>query len=296
MLNLLNFKTNKITDIRETYLAELRTIYPSNEAAALLDMIFEHRLGITRVERTISPDRRLSESDMLLVHFDVKELKKFRPIQYIFGEMQFYDLNIAVNENVLIPRPETEELVQWIVEQNKEKVAISILDIGTGTGCIALALKRNFPGGNIDGCDLSAVALEVANRNAESNSLKVNFFQMDILNESEWGRSQKVFDVIVCNPPYVTESDKKMMSANVLNFEPPLALYVSDADPLIFYRNIFNFADQHLKPGGKVYLEINQQFGRELSLMAVDFGFSAVELRKDLSGNDRMLSATKPNF
>lgn len=289
----MNFKTNKIKDIHDTYFLELNQLYPPGEAANLLDMIFEHRLRITRIQRTTYPDRRLSESDMLAVHFDVKALKKFMPIQYIHGECEFFDLKLLVNENVLIPRPESEELVQWIIDGNRQNGDISILDIGTGSGCIALALKKNLPEAEIFGCDVSAEALKVAGKNAESNQLPVTFFLMDILKESEWG-NQHIFDVLVSNPPYVTQSEKSEMSANVLDYEPPQALFVSDEDPLIFYRSILSFAKNHLKPGGSVYFEINRQFGRELIQLATDAGFWKIELRKDLSGNDRMLCATIP--
>lgn len=287
-----NFKTNKIKDIRETYLLELNKIYSENEAGTFLDMILEHRLGITRIQRALNPELRLSESDMLKVHFDVKELKKFRPIQYIFGETVFFDLQLLVDENVLIPRPETEELVSWIVGEHKNQGQLSLLDIGTGSGCIALALKKELPLARVQGCDVSADVLKIAVKNATAKNLPVNFFHLDILNPDEWAR-QPQFDLIVSNPPYVTNAEKQLMQPNVLNYEPANALFVSDEDPLVYYRNILHFAENHLRPGGKIYFEINERFGDQMIRLLTDTGYQNIELQKDLSGKDRMISARK---
>ncbi|MBE0638441.1 MAG: peptide chain release factor N(5)-glutamine methyltransferase [Bacteroidales bacterium] len=291
--NRVNFKTNKIKDIRETYLLELNKIYTGNEAASFLDHILEHRLGITRIQRALNPELRLSESDMLKVHFDVKELKKFRPIQYIFGETVFFGLQLLVDEHVLIPRPETEELVLWIVGEHKNQGPLSILDIGTGSGCIALALKKELPLATVQGCDVSADALKIAEKNAAANNLTVSFFLMDMLKPDEWTR-QPQFDVIVSNPPYVTNAEKQLMQPNVLNYEPAGALFVSDEDPLVFYRSILHFAENQIRPGGKIYFEINERFGDQMIRLLTDAGYQNVELRKDLSGKDRMISGLKP--
>ena len=289
----MNFSTNKIKDIRETYLRELMANYTESEASALIDLVISHRLGIKRVDRILNPDLRVSESEMLKVHFDIKELKKQRPIQYIFGEAWFGDFLFKVNEHVLIPRHETEELVAWVADDLKDKSGISILDIGTGSGCIALSLAGKLPSAEISACDISPEALEVAAENATRLQLKVDFFRMDILDKSTW-HSVPVFDVIVSNPPYVTISDKKDMQPNVLNYEPPLALFVSDDDPLLYYRDILEFSRNHLNSSGRIYFEINQRFGREIIDLLQSYGFENVEVRKDLSGNDRMAGAIKP--
>jgi len=288
-----NFSTNKIKDIRETYLRELGLIYSEQEASALFDMVIEYRLGMKRLDRILNPDLRLSESDMLKVHFDIKELKKYRPIQYIFGEAWFGDLRLKVNEHVLIPRPETEELSAWVADDLKAHPGISILDIGTGSGCIALSLAAKLPSTVISACDISSGALEMAIENAARLKLKTNLFRMDIFERSAWP-ALPAYDVIVSNPPYVTFSDKKEMLPNVLNYEPPIALFVSDDNPLIYYIEILEFSRDHLNSSGKIYFEINRRFGREMIELLSAYGFENVEVRKDLSGHDRMAGATKP--
>jgi len=286
-----NFTTNKIRDIRETYLKELKKLYPENESAAFLDLIIEKRLGINRLKRLSSPDLRISESEILKIHFDVRELKKHRPIQYILGESQFLDLNLMVNENVLIPRPETEELVLWIVENEKPKKNLFILDIGTGSGCIALSLKQLIPESKIWACDLSEEALKVASQNATKNHLEVNFFKTNILQEVIPDLLPSL-DIIVSNPPYVTEAEKAQMQFNVLDFEPPDALFVKNEDPLIYYRNICRLAASKLKPGGRLYFEINQKYGKEVTDIMKSAGFKYPVVKKDIFDKNRMVSAT----
>lgn len=287
----MNFTTNKIRDIRETYLKELKKLYPENESAAFLDLIIEKRLGINRLKRLSFPDLRISESEILKIHFDVRELKKHRPIQYILGESQFLDLNLMVNENVLIPRPETEELVLWIVENEKPKKNLFILDIGTGSGCIALSLKQLIPESKIWACDLSEEALKVASQNATKNHLEVNFFKTNILQEVIPDLLPSL-DIIVSNPPYVTEAEKAQMQFNVLDFEPPDALFVKNEDPLIYYRNICRLAASKLKPGGRLYFEINQKYGKEVTDIMKSAGFKYPVVKKDIFDKNRMVSAT----
>lgn len=288
----MNFSTNKIKDIRETYLRQLEQIYSQQEAAALFDMVTEYRLGIKRIDRILNPDIRLSESEMLKIHFDIRELKKYRPVQYIFGEAWFGDLRLKVNEHVLIPRPETEELVAWMTEDLKAYPGISILDIGTGSGCIALSLASKLPSAEISACDISTEAFEIAGENAARLQLKINLFRMDIFGRDAW-KSLPAFDAIVSNPPYVTLADKKDMQPNVLHYEPPLALFVSDENPLSYYIEILEFSKDHLNPYGRIYFEINQRFGKEIFELLSAFGFENVEVRKDLSGHDRMAAASK---
>ncbi len=289
----MNFSTNKIKDIRETYLRELGLIYSEQEASALFDLVTEYRLGLKRLDRILNPDLRLSESEILKVHFDIKELKKLRPVQYIFGEAWFGDLRLKVNEHVLIPRPETEELSAWVADDLKTHPGISILDIGTGSGCIALSLAAKLPSAVISACDISSGALEIARENAARLKLKTNLFRMDIFDRNAWP-ALSAYDVIVSNPPYVTFSDKKEMLPNVLNYEPPIALFVSDDNPLIYYIEILEFSRDHLNSSGKIYFEINKRFGREMFELLSAYGFENVEIRKDLSGHDRMAGATKP--
>ncbi|NCC72914.1 MAG: peptide chain release factor N(5)-glutamine methyltransferase [Sphingobacteriia bacterium] len=278
-------------DIRETYLKELKKLYPENESAAFLDLIIEKRLGINRLKRLSFPDLRISESEILKIHFDVRELKKHRPIQYILGESQFLDLKLLVNENVLIPRPETEELALWIVENEKSKKNLFILDIGTGSGCIALSLKQLIPESKIWACDLCEEALKVASQNATKHHLEVNFFRMNILQEVTPDLLPPL-DIIVSNPPYVTEAEKAQMQFNVLGFEPPCALFVKDEDPLVYYRSICSLAASKLKPGGRLYFEINQQYGKEVTDIMKSVGFKYPVVKKDIFEKNRMVSAT----
>ncbi len=288
----MDFRSNKVKEIRETYIKELQSYYPVHEATALLDLILSHRLLINRTTLALNPELRVSESEMLIVHFDVKELKKYRPIQYIFGEAWFDGFSLKVNENVLIPRPETEELVLWAVDSLQNKKNLSILDIGTGSGCIAIALAKRLPTSHISACDVSRDALILAGENAKNLKVNIDFFNLDILKSDSWINAC-VYDVIISNPPYVTNSEKAAMQPNVLNWEPSLALFVNDDDPLIYYRKTLQFCINHLKSSGTIFFEINQHFGNELYDLLSSSGFKDIIIKKDLSGNDRMLSAVK---
>jgi release factor glutamine methyltransferase len=210
------------------------------------------------------------------------------PIQYILGETEFYGLPFYVNESVLIPRPETEELVDWIQKENYKSAELNILDIGTGSGCIAIALRHEFPSSTVDAFDVSEKALETAKQNATHNKLEVNFKAVDILNAPAFN---KKWDIIVSNPPYITENEKDTILSNVLDHEPHLALFVPDNDPLLFYREIAFFAQQYLTPAGKLYFEINRNAGNHTLELLTGMGYRDVELRKDISGNDRMVRA-----
>ncbi len=287
-----NFRTNKIKDIREYYLERLKKIYPDRDAVVFLDMIFERRLGIIRNRRVTEPDRRLTESEMLAVHFDVKELLNFKPIQYIHNQTEFLDLPLYVDGRVLIPRPETEELAQLAIAENRNRASLSVLDIGTGSGAIALAVKMEIGQAEVFGCDVSDDAIAVAKLNAARTGLPARFFRMDILNPNEWSMAQH-YDVIISNPPYVTVGEKTLMQPNVLEYEPEIALFVADDDPLLFYRMIFRFAAKHLKPGGMLYVEINERFGKEVAKLLSDSGFKNILVIRDLFGKERIVSAGK---
>jgi release factor glutamine methyltransferase len=204
------------------------------------------------------------------------------------GETEFYGLPFYVDESVLIPRPETEELVDWIQKENDKNAFLNILDIGTGSGCIAIALKHGFTNSTVHAFDISVQALETAQSNTERNNLEVNFAQVDILNAPDFTTK---WDIIVSNPPYITEHEKDDMFPNVLNHEPHLALFVPDNDPLLFYRKIALFARQHLHHNGKLYFEINRESGKECMELLTGLGFNDIELKKDISGNDRMVRA-----
>ena len=207
------------------------------------------------------------------------------------GETEFYSLTFNVNESVLIPRPETEELVDWIRNENENdrNGNLQLLDIGTGSGCIAICLKHEFPNAEVDAFDISDLALETAKSNASLNELVVNFLKVDILNAPDF---DKKWDIIVSNPPYVLESEKTEILVNVLEYEPHSALFVPDNNPLLFYRKIAFFAQKQLQPNGKLYFEINREYGKATVDLLSGLGFQNIELRKDISGNDRMIVAT----
>lgn len=311
--------SNSVRDCRRYYAGELEKLYGSDEANALIMILLEHYFNIDKIKIALEPDLRLSESELLTLHFAVKELLKNKPVQYIIGETEFCGMRFFVNENVLIPRPETEELVNQLIscsvnqltvnphpsfrpdierrEMGAEKspANISILDIGTGSGCIAISLAKLLKDSYVTAVDISEKALEVARKNAETNEVNVHFVHDDILNPhvKTYGRASQQFDIIVSNPPYVCESEKSDMRANVLDYEPSTALFVSDNDPLIFYRKILEFAQKALKPNGAVWFEINEKFGKEMKNLCLEKGFKNVEIIRDFREKERVVRIKK---
>ncbi|HSO86797.1 MAG TPA: peptide chain release factor N(5)-glutamine methyltransferase [Draconibacterium sp.] len=270
--------------------SELAGLYPVSEIEGFTRIIFEAVCGWGFTDQIKKRHEKVSKTDFEKIKFIVSRLKNFEPIQYILGETEFYGLKLIVNPAVLIPRPETEELVQWITN-SKLPGESAILDIGTGSGCIALAIKNQLKNSDVFGIDISEKAVDVARQNAIKNNLDVGFFQADILKweEFEW----KNYDVIVSNPPYIRESEKVQMNSNVLDYEPENALFVSDLDPLVFYRSIAAFAKKYLAKNGILYFEINENLGLEMKEMLVDFGFKDIEIRKDINGKNRMICCMK---
>ncbi len=285
-------KSNKIKDIRDHYYNELKKIFPPCEAQRMLEIIIEDLLQIPKMKIMLHPETRISESELLKVHFACKELKNHKPIQYITGKTNFYGLDLEVNKNVLIPRPETEELVVWILSETSEAKKLSILDIGTGSGAIALSVKYHRKSFDVSSCDISKEALSVAKKNADNLGLSIQLIETDILNKNSWPIFQE-YDLIVSNPPYVSHAEKVLMKANVLNYEPHQALFVADEDPLQFYRIILEFSKSHLKKGGKVFFEINENFGAEMTGLFEGFNFENITLKNDLSERNRMISGKK---
>ena len=289
--------SNLIRDIKKYYREQLCSIYDYEEANSLVLILLEHYFKIDRIKMALDPDLRLSESEMLTFHFAVKDLLKNKPIQYIIGETEFCDLKFKVNENVLIPRPETAEMVNLIHNSqcimHNEQLTInnypfSILDIGTGSGCIAISLAKAIPDSKVYALDVSGEALKVAKENAIYNDVNINFIHDDILNLKN--NIETKFDIIVSNPPYVRELEKADMHDNVLEWEPHKALFVSDNDPLIFYRNILEFAKSHLKENGEIWFEINEFLGKEMTDLCHELGFSDVNIYKDFRGKERILN------
>lgn len=281
-----------LKDFKNNFSEQLLSIYPASEIDTFFFFLIEEYLGLERVDLIIKPDFIISKEKQILFKKATERLKNEEPIQYILGKTEFYGLPFNVNENTLIPRPETEELVDWILVENQEtrnkNQEISILDIGTGTGCIPIALAKNLSNATVSAIDVSNEALKTAKENAKLNSVKINFIELDILNTNQL--SQK-FDIIVSNPPYVRELEKVEIKNNVLENEPHLALFVKDDNPLIFYNKIADLAKKHLTKNGLLFFEINQYLGKETVKMLKEKGFKNIQLKKDFAGNDRMIKA-----
>ena len=278
-------------EIKSSFRIELYPFFDEQEIDSFFYLVLEKFHQLKRVDLALQPNLKVSESELVEWKLVLEQLKNQKPIQYILGETFFCDLVFKVNEHTLIPRPETEELVYWILEEIKKqnKFNSTIVDIGTGSGCIPISLKKNLPESTVFAIDISEEALKVANENAKMNEVDVQFMQKNILETSDL---QNQFDVIVSNPPYVRQLEKAEINTNVLAFEPHLALFVSDEDPLIFYRKIAELAQQNLKPNGLLFFEINQYLGKETVSLLTDLGFKNIELRKDIYGNDRMVKAS----
>lgn len=282
-----------LKNYKTTFLNELSALYDEKEIDSFFYLILESFHRKKRIDLALEPEMEMDALQLLRWESALAELKKQKPIQYILGETEFYGLPFLVNENVLIPRPETEELIALILAEGKgkrEKRKVRILDIGTGSGCIPIALKKNLPEAEVYAIDISEKALATAMKNAELNQVDVYFRLQDILAAQDLESS---FDIIVSNPPYVRHLEKIEIQPNVLQYEPHLALFVADNDALLFYRKITALAQKHLTPKGKLYFEINQYLGKETVALVESFGFSEVRLHQDIYGNDRMITAVK---
>ena len=267
---------------------ELAGIFAGEEIESLIFLIFENLKGYSRTRFLLSKEEILLSKDELgEIKSIVTRLKNHEPIQYILGKTEFYGLPFYSVPGVLIPRPETEELVQWIIQENTN-TSPNILDIGTGTGCIAISLRKNIEQATVLACDISSVCIKTALRNAELNAATVSVFEYNILKNTPEVNFPKL-DLIVSNPPYVRDTEKLLMEKNVLEYEPELALFVPDKNPLIFYERISDFALAHLKNCGSLYFEINEAFGKECVEMLETKGFSNIILKKDINGKDRMI-------
>ncbi|ESU29195.1 hemK protein [Flavobacterium limnosediminis JC2902] len=278
-----------LKDYRNIFTQELASLYDEYETESFFYIILEDFHHMKRVDLALNPTFELSSELLQQWENVVAQLKEHRPIQYILGETEFHGLPFYVNENTLIPRPETEELVDWIIKESKvesRKSKVKILDIGTGTGCIAISIAKNLPEAEVFAMDVSESALAVAKKNAARNNVEVTFLHQSVLETEDL---HQTFDIIVSNPPYVRNLEKKEIRKNVLDFEPHLALFVEDNDALVFYRKITELATQNLSENGQLYFEINQYLGKEMIELLEKNGFKNVELRKDVYGNDRMI-------
>lgn len=285
--------SNSLQHMADFYHSELKGIYTKNEINAIFQQAIHHYLKWPLATINLKMAEKMNQSELVLVYDCCKAIKDFVPIQYIFGSTLFYGLELKVTNNVLIPRPETEELVDLIVKQNTG--AKTILDIGTGSGCIPLALKSVLKTSSVSGCDISDPALQVARKNAELTNLDVQFFIADILTDKDfYSQCGGTFDVIISNPPYIVESEKESMHPNVLQHEPHLALFVKGIDPVIFYKKITDICITKLNPGGALYFELNPLTASlVLDYVNQSAVFQFAETLKDMSGNTRFLKAIK---
>jgi release factor glutamine methyltransferase len=283
-------QTNTIQSTINYIKKELGQIYPSRESDNMVYLLLEYVLNYSRTQIQLNKQDVIDSKQMEKIIDFVLELKTNKPIQYVLGETEFYGLPFRVNEHTLIPRPETEELVQEIIQENRQE-NLHVLDIGTGSGCIPISLAKHLKNATIASADISSKAIEKAKENAQLNEVEITFYHRDILKwaDFEWEN----YDLIVSNPPYVTQAEKKLMEKNVLDHEPHTALFVSDDDPLIFYRNIADFALSNLKKGGKLYFEINESLGKEMVTLLEQKQFKQVRLIQDINGKNRMIAALK---
>ncbi|HEX8270729.1 MAG TPA: peptide chain release factor N(5)-glutamine methyltransferase [Flavobacterium sp.] len=278
-----------VKEYRTLFIGQLAPIYDVIEAESFFYLILEELRNLRRVDVALDPALCFSADELQKWNKILDQLKKQIPIQYILGSTNFYGLRFTVNRNVLIPRPETEELVQWILDDIEFSTPKTILDIGTGSGCIAISLAKNLPGSSVFALDVSEAALATAGRNAKLNDVHLTFINQNIL---EVDRLDRKFDIIVSNPPYVRNLEKAEIRPNVMNNEPHLALFVDDDDALLFYRKIAALAKESFSENGVLYFEINQYLGAETAELLRKIGYANVELRKDIYGNDRMIKAT----
>lgn len=285
----MDIRHSELGELQHLMVKELLKIYPEREALSIINVLFTSYFKKSRAGLVLEKDRKLSESEIFYFQRALRRLLNHEPVQYVTGEVNFMGHIFRVNPAVLIPRPETEELAQWIIDdyadRSQEK---KILDIGTGSGCIAVSLKKALPHSLVHAIDNDVNALQQAENNAKDLKAEIHFSELDILNE-EMRSVLPVFDIIVSNPPYVTPDDRKLMDPNVIKYEPEGALWVESDDPLKYYRVITEFSIDHLITGGSIYFECNEANAREVQKMLAHYGFHDIMLKKDLQGKDRML-------
>lgn len=290
--NMVKFNGQTIRALREAYLAELLHLYGKEEVLEMFARLVEEYLGLSRALTLLSLDQTVLPEVSEKFEAALGELSRERPLQYIIGKTEFCGLVFFVSEGVLIPRPETEELVEWVVGDNRYGNPGRIMDIGTGSGCIAVSIKKRLPAAEVLCTDVSEVALGFARKNALFHGTEIPARHIDILDPSTWLNLGR-FNIIVSNPPYVRMKERGMMKNNVLRYEPQEALFVEDDDPLKYYSGIMEFAKRHLIQGGSIFLEINEEMGEGIRKLAEVMGFSAEEIRKDFRGRDRMIKVCR---
>ena len=278
------------------FVKKLKTIYDEREAGNIADWVFENITGFKKWERRENGTNELSEIHLNKIETCLGELLQNKPVQYVLNECWFYKRKFYVNENVLIPRPETEELVEWIVKDISEintgdSKPTNIIDIGTGSGCIPISLKKELSDINITSIDISEKALAVAKKNAEDLNAKIEFLQIDFLNKNEWKLLGK-YDIIASNPPYIPIKEKNFLKRNVTDFEPGIALFVGNNDPYIFYKKMAEFSKTHLNENGRIYVEVHEEHANNVKAIFEKAGMPTI-LKKDIYGKERMVKAIK---
>ncbi len=272
-----------------SFLQQIQTIYNLNEATVITDWVFESLAGIKRFDIIKEPNQQLVNIKNKQIEIALGELLQHKPIQYVVGEAWFYNMKLKVNEHVLIPRPETEELVQLVLNEGKHIKTPTVLDIGTGSGCIAIVVKKDMPQAIVTAIDISSEALMMAKENAVAQQCSIEFLQIDFLDETQWYHLPK-FDIIISNPPYIPVNEKEKLDINVTAFEPHQALFVPDNFPLLFYEKIAEFASTHLNPNGKVFMETHEDFANQTAGLFLQ-QFKEVRIQKDIFGKERMVMA-----
>ncbi len=286
--------TAYVMPVMQQLLAHIRStlqpLYSPDEAGELALMLMEKITGMPRVRILVNKDKAISVEQRNQIAFFVQKLREGIPVQYVLGEATFYGLTLEVDNAVLIPRPETEELVEWVERDGRPQVGLRLLDVGTGSGCIAVTLKKRLPSWHVDAVDISPEALKVATRNARRHKAEVRFLLCDVL---QGFPDAGMWDVMVSNPPYIPERERKNMEERVLHHEPPVALFVPDERPLLFYEHIAALAKKHLVEGGRLYFETHYDAALAVADLLRVSGFGQVEMRRDLAGHNRMVKAVK---
>lgn len=290
----MNISSNKLSELYKLYKTELLSVYDEEELYAIFELVCEHYLRYSKANTKLKFNENLNQSDVIKIYDTAKSLKTGAPIQYILGDADFYNLKFNVNSHTLIPRPETEELIDIILKSqttNNSFQSNRILDIGTGSGCIPITLKKNLPHSNITGIDISEKALDVAKSNAIKNNVVVNFLNLDILSNNQ---QLLTYNIIISNPPYVLISEAKQMDVRVLEYEPHVALFVENDDPIIFYKRIIDLCNLHLEDNGFLYFELNPLYAIDVINYAnASKIFNFTEVLNDMSGKQRFLIAQK---
>lgn len=281
-----------LRELADAYQQALHSLYEPSEIKELFLTAYTHITKKRRVDYALDSNMAPEDDVLASLHAILDQLQTGQPIQYIVGHAPFYGLEFSVNEHTLIPRPETEELVDWILRENNATTSsLNVLDIGTGSGCIAITLKKNMPNASVTAVDISGEAIHLARRNASRNNVIVDFITADIMEWEYFLSPDQRFDIIVSNPPYITPKEKSMMHNNVLQYEPHSALFVEEHTPLLFYDVIADLGRSHLTPKGALYFEINEHLGQETAELLRKKGYRSVVLKQDLNGADRMVKA-----